>query len=148
MAQTANGIAFTKALVYISPDGSTWTDASGHGASVKEDGGDRAVGEQNTFDGVLPIVKGGDRKATNITVRFVYTPDTDEPFDVLETAHISDDPEFWVQYQPETSDNWFKTNAGVLKTLRYPQGEAGDGKVVMSEFVVACAGLTEAAAST
>lgn len=145
---TANGIAFTGAIVYISPDGATWTNASAHGSSVKEDGGDRAVGVQNTFDGVLPIVKAGDRKETNVTIRFVYTPTDTEPFDVARTAHEGEDPEFWVQYLPETSDNWFKTGAGVIKTLRYPQGEAADGKIVMSEFVVACAGLTEAAAST
>lgn len=148
MTQTANGMSFVQALVFISPDGSTWTDASGHGASVAESGGDRQIGEQNTFDGVLPIVKGGDRSATDVTVRFVYTEDADEPFDVARTAHEGTDPEFWVQYRAKSGGNWFKTGSGVIGSLRYPQGEAGSGEVILSEFMVKCAGLTEAAAST
>lgn len=148
MTQTTSGMSFVNAVVFGSPDGSTWTDMSGHGASVAESGGDREVGEQNTFDGALPIIKGGDRVSTDVTVRFVYTETVSEPFDIARTAHEGTDPEFWVQYRPKTGGNWFKTGAGVIKTLRYPQGETPSGDVVMSEFVVACAGLTEAAAST
>lgn len=148
MTQTTSGMTFVAAYVFISPDGSTWTDVSSHGASVAESGGDRAVGEQNTFDGVLPIVKGGDRAATDVTVRYVYTETASEPFDILRTAHEGTDPEMWVQYRPKAGGNWFKTGAAVLMTLRYPQGDATAGEIVMSEFVVKAAGLTEAAAST
>lgn len=148
MTQTTSGMSFVAAIVFCSPDGTTWTDVSGHGASVAESGGDRAVGEQNTFDGALPIVKGGDRKSTDVTVKFVYTETDSEPFDVARTAHEGTDPEFWVQWRPKAGGNWFKTGSGVIKTLRYPQGEAGSGDIILSEFVVTCAGLTEAAAST
>lgn len=148
MTQTTGGMSFVQALVFISPDGSTWTEVAGHGSSVASSGGDRAVGEQNTFDSALPIIKGGDRASTDVTVRFVYTEDAAEPFDVARTAHEGTDPEFWVQYRPKTGGNWFKTGSGIIATLLYPQGEAGTGEVVMNEFMVKCAGLTEAAAST
>jgi len=141
-------MSFVAAVVFCSPDGTTWTDVSGHGASVAQAGGERATGEQNTFDGVLPIVKGGDRASTDITVRFVYTETATEPFDVAQTAHESVTGEFWVQYRALAGGNWFKTGAGIIKNLVYPQGEAGSGEVVMSEFAVKCAGLTDAAAST
>jgi len=141
-------MGFVEALVFISPDGSTWTDASGHGASIAQGGGERYVGEQNTFDGLLPIVKGGDRKSSGITVRFVYTEVESDPFDVARTAHESASGELWVQYRVKNTGNWFKTGSGVIENLVYPQGEAGSGDVVMSEFVCTCAGLTEAAAST
>ena len=148
MSQTTNGMSFVKAQVWVSPDGSAWTNVSGHGASVAVGGGERDVGEQNTFDGYKPIVKGGDRKATEVTVKFVYTEEDSEPCDVCETAHDSDDTEFWVQYQVKSSGKWFKTGAGILANLVYPQGEAGKGEVILSEFVVKCAGLTKEDAST
>lgn len=148
MTQTTGGMAFTRAVVFCSPDGSTWTDVSGHGASVAQGGGDRSTGEQNTFDGVLPIVKGGDRASTDLTVRFVYTEEESEPWEVARTAHESDSGAFWVQYRTKPGGNWHKTGAGIIKSLVYPQGEAAPGDVVMSEFVVNCAGLSEAAAST
>lgn len=148
MAQTTTGMSFVAAYVFCSPDGTTWTDVSGHGASIAQTGGDRMAGEVNTFDGDLPIVKGGKKGSLDLTVRFVYTEDADDPFDVARTAHEGTDPEFWVQYRAKSGGNWFKTGSGIITKLDYPQGEAGDGAVVMSEFVVKCTGLTEAAAST
>ena len=148
MAQTTDGMSFVEAYVFCSPDGSTWTDMAGHGASVAVGGGKRSTGEQNTFDGVTPIVKGGKRASTDVTVRFVYTETASEPFDVAQTAHESASGAFQVQYRVKNAGVWFSTGAGVITDLVKPQGEAASGDVVMSEFVVKCAELTEAAAST
>ncbi len=148
MAQTTDGMSFVAAYVFCSPDGTTWTDMSGHGSSIGQAAGDRKTGEVNTFDGLLPIVKGGKKNSLDMTVRFVYTETASDPFDIAQAAHESDSGEFWVQYRALAGGNWFKTGAGLITSLTYPQGEAGDGAVVMSEFVVKCAGLTEAAAST
>lgn len=148
MSQTTDGMSFIAAYVFGSPDGSTWTDISGHGASIAQSGGERATGEVNTMDGVDPIVKPGKKGSLDVTVRFVYTETASDPFDIARTAHESADGAFQVQYRALAGGNWFSTGAGILTNLVYPQGETGDGAVVMSEFVVKCAGLTEAAAST
>jgi len=140
-------MSFVEAYVFCSPDGSTWTDMAGHGASVAVSGGTRSTGEQNTFDGVTPIVKGGDRASTDVTCRFVYTETASEPFDVAQTAHESASGAFYVKYRALNGGNWFSTGLGVIRDLLYPGGEAGTGDVVMSEFIVKCAALTDAATS-
>lgn len=148
MAQTTDGMSFVAAYVFCSPDGSTWTDVSGHGASVAVSGGERATGEQNTMDGVTPIVKGGKKGSLDVTVAFVYTETASDPFDIAQAAHESVSGAFQVQYRALAGGNWFSSGAGFITNLVYPQGDAADGTVIMSEFVVKCAGLTEAAAST
>jgi len=149
MTQTTDGMSFIAAIVFVSPDGSTWTDVTGEGASVAVSGGERATGEQNTFGAEPePIVKAGKKASIDVTVRFIYTETVSDPFDICQTAHESATGAFYCQYRPLNGGNWFKTGAGVLTSLLYPGGEAGSGDLVMSEFVVKCAALTDAAAST
>lgn len=154
MAQTTEGLAFTKATVWYSDDAkATWVNISSHGAAVAPGGGERSAGEQNTFDGVTPIVKAGDRAATTLTVRFVYTEEDDpKPFDALRIVHESATAAVHVQYAPggipaagETGF-WFHAD-GILTNLTYPGGEAGPGDPILCEFVVTCAALTKADAS-
>lgn len=147
MTQTTKGIAFTKAQVWISDDAKTsWFNISGEGAAVAPGGGERSVGEQNTFDGALPIVKGGDRAKTTLAVRFVYHETGDPgPFDVLRIVHESATASLWVQYSPSGAPAgetffWFSAD-GILTNLTYPGGEAGSGDPILCEFVVACAEL-------
>lgn len=147
MAQTTDGLSFRQAIVFVSPDGSTWTDVSGFGASVAVGGGERATGEQHTFDGDVPIVKAGKRGSVDVTVRYVYTEEATDPFEVVRAAYEAAGGAFYVQYSPKNGF-WFKSGAGVLTKHESPGGEPGDGSVVMSEFVVKCAELTKAAAST
>ena len=149
MAQTTASLSWVAARVFVSPDGSTWTDVSGHGASVAVSGGERAVGSQNTMDGDTPIIKGGKRGPVQLTVRYVYTEEAADPFEILRTQHDAGAGVLYAQYTPvEPGGFWFKTGAGVLKKPGYPGGDAGSGDIVMSEFVMTCAALTKAAAST
>ena len=146
MAQTTNGMTWIAALVFVSADGSTWTDVSGHGASVNVSGAERKAAEQNTMSGDTPIVKPDKRGALDVTVRFVYTEEASDPFEILRAIH-EDDGVCHVQYSPKDGF-WFNTGAGVLLKPGYPGGEAGSGNLVMSEFVVKAASLTKADAST
>jgi len=149
MTQTTAAMSFVEAIVFVSPDGTVWTDVTGEGASVAVSGGERTTGEQHTFGTEpKPIVKAGKLASQDVTVRFIYTETASDPFDVCQTAHESNTGEFWVQYRPKTGGNWFKTGESVITSLLYPGGEAGSGDIVMSEFVCKCAGLTDAAAST
>ena len=151
MTQTTGGLSFYKAVVFISDDvGVSWNDITGYSASVAVSGGERNIGEQNTGDGVTPIVKGGDRAGTEVTVRFVYTEGADpEPFESLRAVHESAGGAIEIQWAPSGGGAtiWFHSDAAILKNLTYPGGEHGTGEVVMCEFVVACAALTKAATS-
>ena len=147
MTQTTNGMTFISAKVFVSPDGSTWTDVSGFGASIQPSEGERYVAEENTFDGDIPIVEGGKRKSLKLTVRYVYTEEAADPFEILRTQHETAKGPIYVQYSPE-DDFWYSTGLGVLVTPGYPGGDAKADSIVMSEFVVVCAALTKAAAST
>ena len=147
MAQTTNGLSFIAARVFVSPAGSTWTDVSGHGASVAVGGGSRTVGEQNTFSGDTPIIKAGKRGSIDLTVRYVYTEEAADPFEVIRAQYETVGGALHVQYTPD-EDFWFKTGAGVIQDFTYPQGEALSGDVIMGEFTVKCAALTKATSST
>ena len=149
MGQTTDGLAWVKAQVFVSPDGSTWTDVSGFGASVAVSGGERQVGSQHTMSGDTPIVKGGKRNVVQLTVRYVYTEGASDPFEILRTQHEIAGGPLYAQYSPEEPGGfWFTTGLGVLENPGYPGGEAGSGDIVMSEFVMSCAALTKAAASS
>ena len=146
MAQTADGMSFIAARVFVSADNITWVDVSGHGAAISPGGGDRATGEQHTFDGDTPIIKAGKRAATELTVRYVYTEEAADPFEVVRAQYETVGGELYVQYSPKDGF-WYKTGAAILTSFGYPAGEAGGGAVVLCEFMVKSASLTKAAAS-
>lgn len=146
MTQTTAGMSFIEAEVFVSPDGTTWTRVSGHGASIALSGGERATGDQATFDGDTHIVKAGDRGPIDVTCRYVYTEEAADPFEILRTQHETVGGPIYMMYSPK-SGFWFKTGEAILVKPGYPGGEAGTGAVVMSEFVVRCASLEKAAAS-
>ena len=148
MAQTTDGMSFIAARAFVSPDGSTWTDVSGFGASIAVSGGSRATGEKNTFEGDTPIVTAGKRSSIDLTCRFVYTEEASDPFEVLRAQYETSGGLLYVQYTPkEPGGFWYKTGAGIIQDLEYPQGEADSGDPVLSEFTVKCAALEKAAAS-
>lgn len=151
MTQTTAGLSFVAAKVFISDDvGVSWINLSPYASSVATGGGERAAGEQNTLDGALPIVKGGDRASSTVTVRFAYTEEADPgPFAVLEAVHAGDG-EIEVQWGPSGVGDagfWFHADAAILTNLTYPGGEAAPGDPIMCEFVVKVATLAKSGAS-
>lgn len=146
--QTTSGMTFVAAQVFVSPDNTTWTDVSGHGSSVGQGGGDREVGEVNTFSGEIPIVGAGKLAAKELTVKFVYTETASDPFDVIRQAYEAVGGTLYAQYQVQATGDWYSTGKGIIKTFGYPAGEAKGGEVTMCEFVMVCAQLSKADAST
>jgi len=148
MAQTEGGMSWIAAEVHVNAlgTGNAWTDITGQGASVAVSGGERATGEQHTMDGDTPIVKAGRRGSLDLTVRFVYTEEAAEAFEVVRAIYEAEGGDMYVQYTPK-GGYWFKTGHGICTSLLYPGGVAGEGTVLMSEFVVKCAAITKAAAS-
>lgn len=145
---TADGMTFISAKVFVSPDNAVWTDLSAHGNSVGVDGGERMTDGVHVFDSDIAILSGGKRQIQGLTVRYVYTEIASDPFDILRTIHETVPGTIYCQYQVKSSGNWFKTGQGVLVKPGYPGGEASSAGTVMSEFVMKCADLEEAAAST
>ena len=90
MAQTTAGLSFFGAQVFVSDDaGATWTELTGHGASIAVSGGDRVSGEVNTFGTAKPIVKFGGKGSVDVTCRYVFTEEDSDPFNVLRVVHES-----------------------------------------------------------
>jgi len=147
MSQTENGMSFRAAKAFVSSDNATWTDLGGFGASVATTGGDRATGEQNTFDGDTPIVKPGKRASLDVTCRYVYTEEVSDPFEVLRAIYETAGGQCYFQYSPKDGF-WYKTGAGILRQFEYPGGDVASGEVIMGQFVVKCASLSKADAST
>ena len=148
MTQTASQLTKARGRIFISPDGSTWTDLSGHQATLVPTDGARIIGQQHTMDGDTPLLTEGDRVAVTVTGNFIYTETDREPYDVLRTAHESGDAEMHVQWEITSGGIWFKTGAGKLENLTYPDLDSASGDAVMCQFIVKGVGLTEAAAST
>ena len=149
MAQTTAGMSWISARVFVNALGVdfAWTNITGQGASIGTAGGERATGEQNTMDGDLPIVKSGKRSSRELTCRFVYTETATEAFEIVRAIYEASGGVMYVQYQPQPLGNWFKTGKGICTNLMLPGGDAGEGTVIMSEFVVRCAEIAKAAAS-
>jgi len=147
MSQTTDGMSFFAAKAFVSPDGSTWTDVSGHGASIAVTGGDRVTGEQNTFDGDTPVVKPGKRGSIDLTCRYIYTEEAADPFEVLRAIYETAGGACYAQYSPKDGF-WYTTSEGILMQHEYPGGDASSGDVTMSQFVMKCAAISKAAASS
>lgn len=145
MSQTTEGLSFREAKVefYDSSAGS-WTDISSHGASIAVSGGERATGTQHTFDGDVPILKAGKRGTLEITCRYVYTEEAAGPFEALRTNYELPGGAMQIRYTPTGSGFMFSSGSdGICKNFKYPEGEAGDGVVVMGEFVVETPQITK-----
>jgi len=146
MAQTTGAQTFRAADVEFSADDTTWVDAGGHGAGVAVSGGDRAIGEQHTFDGDVPIVKSGKRAAISVTIRYVYTETVAEPFEAARAIYETPGAECYVRWFPvgKTAGNYaYSTGAGVMTAFKYPEGEPDPGTIILGEFTVTCASITK-----
>jgi len=150
MAQTTGGMSPTNMSVWTSPDGSTWTDVSGYANSVELDGGERETGNAYTFDGDTAIIKAGKRAPITVTVRGVYTETADEFYDEVVDAYEAG-TDFYIRWSPgggDAGDLGYTTSAGIVKNAPYPTGATDDATPVMTELVLECSSVTEAAIGT
>jgi hypothetical protein len=146
MAQTTNAKMFVNAKVELSTDDSAWTNISGHGAAVAVDDGAVIVAEEHTFDGDTPIIQGGKRAGLDVTVRFLYTETSEEPFEVARAIYETDGKACYVRYSPlggDTGDFRFSSAQGVMQEFMYPQGEAESSELIPSEITVRVPYLTK-----
>lgn len=151
MAQTTNAKTFIRAAVDLSADNSAWTEIDGFGASIAVDGGERAVAEAHTFEGDTPVIGAGKRGSMSLTVRFLYTEQSSDPFEVARAIYETEGGACYVRYSPlgdDTSSNFrFSTGAAIMTNFLYPQGDAKGEELIPGEFTVKCASLAKTAVS-
>lgn len=148
MTQTTGAMSWIAARGFLSDDlAVSWTDIGPAGVSVAVSGGERSTGEQNTMDGDTPVLKSGKRASLAVTVRFVYTEEATEPFELARAQYETAGGAFRFQWGPKDGF-WYDTGDGIITNLLYPGGEVGPGTIIMSEFVVKCASITKATSST
>ena len=150
MTQTTGGMSPTEMYVGVSTDGSSWTDVSGYANSVEISGGERQTGSAHTFDGDTAIIKAGKRDPLTITVRGVYTETATQFYDKVVDAYTAG-TSFYVRWSPgggDSGDLGFTSSSGFIKNNPYPAGSTDDAAPVMTELVLECASVTEAAIGT
>ena len=142
MAQTTGAMNFMDAEVYVSGDGATWTNIANVGAQINVSPAVMKSGEQNTMDGLWPIVKFGKNESVNVTVNYVYTEVEAEAFEVLYAIHETAKKPIYLQFSPQ-GGLWFSSGtdpAGMIQ-FGFPGGDIEAADVIMSQFVVKCARL-------
>lgn len=139
MAQ-ADGVESAKdARLWISFDGTTYTDISGAGNNLQPSGWAKSRAETNTFTGNNPIRTTGKNQLGTLTVTAVYT-ETDTPNDIfalMEDAYDNDE-DVWLRWAPlgaTTGNRQWTTPAGKLDDLNLPGIDASSANALMTGFV-------------
>jgi len=148
MPQTTDQMNFREAEVYIST-GAGFTGMCGIMVAVAVSGGERMVGEEFTFCGDTPILVGGKRNPLDVTVRYVYTEQDDDPFELVRAQYETDGGgDLFIKWSPKGGDATefeFETdeNNSVLTGFTYPQGEARSPDITLCELTVRTASITK-----
>lgn len=159
MTRTSNALSFVAADVHVrqlSTD--EWLDLSCYATSIAVAGGDRSTGEVNVFCDERPIVKAGKKASQDLTVRFVYTEELEDPgqpteeavtgwagekspFETIREWDDATGGRMQVRYFPTgaVAGNYvFETGDAIITSFLDPGGEAGSGDPVPGEFTVKC----------
>ena len=139
MPRTTEALSFVAADVEVSQDNTTWVDLAPYGSAIAVSGGDRRTGELNVFDDERPIVKAGKKASQDLVIRYVYTEETDGPFEQMRTWDDAEGGAIYARYWPsgKVAGNFvFETGLAIITTFQDPAGEAGAGDPVLCEITV------------
>lgn len=142
--------------VEVSTNGSTWTDISGQANNVTVEGGDQMIGEQNTADGVAPIVVGANKvEAKTVTVSAVYTETAGESWRLVKDRYDGASKTIFLRYSPRggaTGERRYvcanDANTAIAAPIincNEPEGDASSGDPLLFEFSVRTPKLFEEA---
>ena len=157
MAQTTAAIDRSNFDVYISINGTDWTEIEGQAVSVTVSDGDQLIGEQITGEGEVPIVTGANKMgARTITVTCVYTEGVAEAFEIVYARYSGATKTVWVKWAPSggmvtvAGNNVFSTStaAGTLQAApiincTLPDMDASSADPAIFEFSVRAADILE-----
>ena len=140
MAQTSTAFSARNAVVYISTDGSSWTNISGSSQSVTAGDGTRLTGTAHTFDGDGPIIAAGKLDAQESTIAILYTETSGEAYETARAAFVAASSTLYVRVDPlgATTGNFrHTTGKGVITAFpQFAEIDASSGDPMMIEFTV------------
>lgn len=144
MAQTTTAVDSTTAIVGISSDGVTYTQVEGSLVSLVPGAQARAVGKANTVDGDKPIVRKGKLDVMQITINGIYTPTTNEVFDLLVDIWDTNGDVYvkWSYDDTGGVQRFTSSGKGFISSLTYPKVDAGDPNPVPFTAVLTIPGIT------
>jgi len=156
MAQTTGAEARAGFKIEVSVDATNWTDISGQSNSVKVDGGDQIIGEQNTAEGQAPVVTGSNKvESSVVTCSCLYTETSGEAWRKVRDRYIGTDKTIAVRYSPKggaQAERRYVTandaNTAILVPIincPLPEGDASSGDPLLFEFSVRTPRLYEEA---
>ena len=147
MAQTSTAFSARNAVVYISTDGSSWTNISGSSQSVTAGDGTRLTGTAHTFDGDGPIIAAGKLDAQESTIAILYTETSGEAYETARAAFVAASSTLYVRVDPlgATTGNFrHTTGKGVITAFpQFAEIDASSGDPMMIEFTVQHGGCTK-----
>ena len=147
MAQTSTAFSARNAVVYISTDGSSWTNISGSSQSVTAGDGTRLTGTAHTFDGDGPIIAAGKLDAQESTIAILYTETSGEAYETARAAFVAASSTLYVRVDPlgATTGNFrHTTGKGVITAFpQFAEIDAASGDPMALEFTVQHPGWTK-----
>lgn len=154
MTTTAH-MTFRKAAVDVSADNSDWTELDSEGAAVAVTGYGRTAISEHVFDADVPLdTKPGKRQEGSVAVRFMYTEEAAEAFELVRAIYEADGGVAYLRYSPSgdsTADAAepfrFSTGKGVMSEFVYPQGEANATELIPGGFTITSNQLTKSVVS-
>ncbi len=140
MAQTSNALPMRCVRVRMGTDCLTWVNISGSTNAVDPGDTERMTGETYTFDGLRAIVKAGKIQPSNVAFNIVYTEMNTEAYEQAQTIFesVGCGADICVAWSPgggDVGDEEYTVD-GVLKTFKYPPGNAGEAGPIMGGFTV------------
>lgn len=142
----ATGITFRNAKIEVSVDGgSNWTDISGQTNALTPEGGDREIGEFFDAQNDTPTLGAGKRAAIELNVRVKYGETAGQGYDILESAY-ENATEILVRWSPQggqSGERLYTSDAGYVKTHKYPGQEVQSGDPLRSEDTIVVSKLTK-----
>ena len=146
MAQTTGACSQACSAVYISTDGTTFTDISGSTQSVGGTEQSKMSGEAYTFDGKGAIIKGGKFEPADLTFAIVYTEDSGEAYEIARAVFEQEgcEVEVWVRWIPCQGGTGISqlTAFGPITSFTYPAMDASDAAPIMGGFTVRTGEIT------
>lgn len=159
MTQTTASFSRAQATIEVSTDGSTWTAADGAITTMDLSGGEQHTGQTNTLSGQAPVVTNANKyTATEITCEALYTEESSELWDTINTAYRSADQRIYFRFAPagDTFGNALYTcarddNSAIpvpITVALPPNSDANSGDAAMFSFGLMTPKLAESTVTT
>lgn len=136
MTQVAGAVSSSDAVIWVSSNGSSFTDISGALNTLNPSGGGRMTGQAYTAAGDNPLPTSGKRQFADVTVSIVYTEAAGEPFQVVRALYEANSP-LWIRWAPkggQTGESIYTAGPGVFGAFNWPGLNEASADPIMVGF--------------